>query len=226
MKKVLLVLIFFSFLIPIIGVSGETELKQFPVIETIDLLVNGTIPIRFNLSKDFDFVVVVIFHLDYDDPNYIPSEFAEGPALTNGIFICVENTGLLDFNITDNEGLTNLGFETTIFQDDKVPKATHVFTRFTFQRILPPFGLSYTSNDSFFITIQDDLTAAALDIDGIEVHIAGFKFETIILAESFNADFFLIDFLNNMALAFTQYWFVILAVCGVIIAVIKIFFFD
>lgn len=225
MKKILLALIFFSFLIPVIDVSGDTELKQIPVVETLDLLVNGSTPIRFNLSKDFDFVVVVIFHLDYDDPNYIPSEFAEAGPLPNGIFICVENTALLDFNITDNEGLTNLGFETTIFQDDKVPKATHVFTRFSFQRILPPFGLSYTSNDSFFITIQDDLTVAALDILEFEVHIAGFRFETIVLAESFTDDFFLINFLNNLALLLTQYWIVVLAVSGTIIVLIKIFFF-
>ena len=225
MKKILLVLILFSIITPITYVSGETELKQIPVIETLDLLVNGTTPVRFNLSKDFDFVVVVIFHLDYDDPNYIPSEFAEGPALANGIFICVENIGLLDFNITDNEGLTNLGFETTIFQDDKVPKATHVFTRFTFQRVLPPFGLSYTSNDSFFITIQDDLTAANLDIDELEVHVAGFRFEEVILAESFTDDMFLIQFLNNLALYLVQYWYVIVAVSAVGIVIIKVLWF-
>lgn len=225
MKKILLVMLLVFFIIPVTYGSATTELKQIPVVETLDLKVDGTTPVRFNLSKDFDFVVVIVIHLDYDDPNYVPSEFAEGPALTNGIFICVENTALLDFNITDNEGMTNLGYETTIFQDDKVPKATHVFTRFTFQRILPPFGLAYTSNDSFFITIQDDMTAANLDIDEFEVHVAGFRYETVVLAESSTSDFFLIDFLNNLALYLVQYWFVIVAVSAVIIVVIKILFF-
>ena len=225
MKKILLVLIVFVIFAPLTYVSGETELKQIPVVETLDLLVNGTTPVRFNLSKDFDFVVVIIFHLDYDDPNYIPSKFANGPVLANGIFICVENVGLLDFNITDNEGMTNLGYETTIFQDDKVPKATHVFTRFTFQRILPPFGLVYSSNDSFFITIQDDLTAANLDIDEFEAHIAGFRYETVVLAEGLTDDLFLISFLNNLALYLVQYWYVVVAVSAVGIVFIKVLFF-
>ena len=225
MKKLLLVLILFLFIIPITSGSSTTEPQQVPVIETIDLFVDGSTPIRFNLSKDFDFVVTIVFHLDYDDPNFIPSEFAEGPALTNGVFFGIENGPLVDFNITTNEGLTNIGVDTTIFQDDKVPKATHIFTRFNFQRILPPFGLAYTSNDSFYIIIQDNLTAAALDIERFVVHVAGFRFDEIILAESFTDEFFYIDFLNNLALYLAQYWIVILGVSAIIIILIKILFF-
>ena len=225
MKKVLLVLVLFLFLIPITDVSSTTEPQQIPVVETIDLFIDGSTPVRINLTKDFDYVMRLIFELEYDDPSFIGTEFAENGPLVNGICICVYNSPLLDFNITINDHFARVAYDTTVFHDDKDPKNTHIFSRFSFFKFSPPFGLSYTNNDSLFFIVQDDMTNATYDITHFEIQVEGFRLEEILLAESFDDGLYYIDFLNNLALFLAQNWVVVLGVSAIIIILIKILFF-
>lgn len=177
-----LIIIFFLIIFFLLVVSAaadinETDRKQLPLTESIDLLINGSTPIILNITKDFDFIGRIIFELDYDDPNYIGSEFAKDSALVNGISICVNNKSFFDFNITKNDHFPRIAYDTVIFQDDKQPAETHIYSRFSFHKFSPPYGLSYTSNSSFFIIIQDDMTDVSLAIVDFILEIQGFQWD-------------------------------------------------
>lgn len=232
MKKMFKLLIFYLAIIfltigtiPLISISADNSIPKLPLDDTVDLLINGSIPIRINLTKDFDFVTRIIIELDYDDPNYLGSNFAAAGPLTNGFCFCLEGESYFDFNITANDDFTHMSYDTTVFKDDKNPKVTHVYSRLSFWKIAPPYGLAITSNDSLFFIVQDDMTAAALAIIDFEINVQGFKFVTDIPAESFTDDLFIIEFLNNLALYLVQYWFIIVAVSAIVIVVIKVLFF-
>ncbi len=114
-------------------VDAETLPKQIPVIESLDLLVDGSVsPVTITLTQDFDVIMRFIFELEYDDPSFIGEEFAEAGPLTNGTCICVNGDSLFDFNITQNDDFMRMSYDTTVFHDDKEPKVTHVFTRLSF----------------------------------------------------------------------------------------------
>ena len=232
MKKMYKSLIFYSAIIfltlgtiPLMSISADNSISKLPLNETVDLLINGSIPVRVNLTKDFDFVTRLIIELDYDDPNYLGINFAAAGPLTNGVCFCVEGESLFDFNITVNDDFTHMSYDTTVFKDDKNPKVTHVYSRFSFWKIAPPYGLAITSNDSLFFIVQDDMTAGGLAILDFEINVQGFKFVTDIPAESFTDDLFLVEFLNNLALYLVQYWYIVVAVSAIGIVVIKVLFF-
>ena len=226
MKKLLLVLLLSFFIIPVTNVSSVTELRQIPVVEEIDLLVDGSItPITKGLSKTYSYISRIIIELDYDNDKFVGSEFAAGSALTNGTSILINGDPVFPNNITKNDQFFTLAFDVVQFTDEATPKETHIYTRLALSNVLPPFGLFYTNSSSLSFIVQDDLTAIGLAISEFEVTVAGFLYETVVLAESFTDDFFLIAFLNNLALYLAQYWIVILGTSAVIIILIKILFF-
>lgn len=226
MKKILLVVILLFFIIPVTYGSADTELKQVPVVEEIDLLVDGSItPITKSLTKTYNFISRVIIELDYDNANFVGSEFGAGAALTNGTSILINGDLVFPNNITTNDQFFTLAFDVVQFTDEATPKETHIYTRLALSTLLPPFGLVYAGASSLSFIVQDDLTDAGLAISKFQVVIAGSKFETVVLAESFTDDLFIIEFLNNLALYLVQYWFVIVAVSAIGIVVIKVLFF-
>ena len=181
-NKIKIIFFLIILFLPVVSIAAiadinDTDRKQFPLSETIDLLLDGSTPIRINLTKDFDFISRILFELGYDDPTFIGSEFAKGSALSNGICICVNNEPFFDFNITKNDHFPRIAYDTTIFQDDKQPAETHIYSRFSFSKFSSPYGLAYTSNSSFFVIIQDDMTAVSLAIVEFNLEIQGFRWD-------------------------------------------------
>jgi hypothetical protein len=81
---------YFLLVLIVITISSTTSISQQiikePVIEVLDLNVDGTSGVFVNISKNFDYIQRIIFHLDFVDNTFDWNVFAgESSALTNGI---------------------------------------------------------------------------------------------------------------------------------------------
>lgn len=164
--------------LPLFAVVGDdTEIAKIPLVETLDLRVDGSItPVTVALTKDYDYVGSLVFGLGYTDPAYVASEFAKGPALTNGTCMMVNNALFLDFNFTQNNDFGKIAYDMTVLHDDEDPEDTHIHARFNFD-LFCPGGLAISSDTSLFFLVQDDLTAAALAIVTFVVIVEGYQID-------------------------------------------------
>lgn len=164
----------------VIIASAETPRKQIPTAEIIDLILDGSItPVRKNLTKNYDFVTKIHLELDYEQTNWIPSDFAASDPLVNGTATISGDSPLFDSgNFTQNDKIYLVSDYTEFIQDDKTPKVTHIYGTINLFEMIPFYGISITSNDSLYFIVQDNLTAAAYAIVEFQVLIEGFRWDT------------------------------------------------
>jgi len=227
MNKILVLvgLLIFGLLFPITKSVAFDELEMavtIPLVETLDLRLDGSITsILVPLTRDFDYVLRIIFHLEFNDPNYVGSLWGEGAALANGTSIVVENVLLIDFNITQNKHLSHLAFDSIVIHDDADPKYTRIYTKMSFGEFCPN-GIRIATNESLYFIVQDDMTAAAHDVTEFTVIIEGFQIERQVAPKQYPVNPF--EYFNNWAIwALTQplVWLMILLSCAIIIYIFR-----
>ena len=199
-------------------ITAETPRKQLPRIETVDLLVDGSItPVRKNLTKNYDFVTKIHFELDYVQNQWIPSDFAASDPLENGTATISGNDLLFGSgNFTENDKVYYVSDSTAFIQDDKTPKVTHIYGIINLFEIMPIYGLAITSIDSLYFLVQDNLTAAVYAITEFQVLIQGFQWDTTKIDSPAATNLF--GWFNEVWLAITAESFWVLMVFLVVIA--------
>lgn len=173
-------------LVPLANAKAFDELSgavTIPLVETLDLQLDGSVtPILVPVTREFDYVLRIIFHLEYDDPLYIGTLWGEGAALANGTAIIIENVLLIDFNITQNRHLSHLAFDSNVIHDEGTPKFTRIYTKISFGEFCPN-GIRIATNESLYFIVQDDMTAAANDVTDFTVIVEGFQIEREAVAQ-------------------------------------------
>lgn len=175
---ILSLIIFSSVASATIVEENFVQRKQAPQAEIIDLILDGSInPVRKNLTKDYDFITKLHFELDYVQTDWIPSDFAASDALENGTATISENGPLFDGNFTQNDKVYLAADIAIVVQDDKTPKVTHVYGLINLFEIMPIYGLAFTTTDSLYFIVQDNLTAPVYAIVEFQVLVIGFKWD-------------------------------------------------
>lgn len=176
-KIVIFISIFFGLFLSTSMVFGGEVYS--PVVEKIDLLVDGSItPITKNLTTTFDYITHITIELDYDDPVWIGTEFGESTALVNGTQILYKGTSLLGENIKKNDHFIGYFEDTDIFQDDKSPAWTHTYAKINCKSF---FGqnLQISALTDLQFIVNDNITAVAIDIQEFEVYISGYTMSEV-----------------------------------------------
>lgn len=211
------------FSLPVQGQDNLAELRH-PVAEVLDLLINGTTPVLINTTADFQWISGVVWALDFTSNQIMFTSFAAGPALGIGIQVLHDGTSILgNGEITKNHEFGHTSFDVKILSDEAGTKNRILLARWNIQRVVPPQGIRFISNESFQILISDDLTDPALAITDFTITVAGFRIETVREGTSNKADFFLIDAVNWWGLFLYQNIFVLLGASASLIILIKIF---
>lgn len=173
MKRYFLVISFLLLSFFSVGfVFGDTW--QEPVVEVLDLDIDGSPAVFVNATKDFDYIMRVIFLLEFTDNQYNVDNFAgESSPLTNGINILFNEKSLLD-----NNNLTSLGsfmlpaYDVTILSDET--GSTHILSsRLTFAKYAPS-GLRMSALRPLAFHVQDDMTVLS-SIVQFTVTLEGYK---------------------------------------------------
>lgn len=213
MKKVVILL--FLFFIPTSSVMAQDifEENQYrkPITETLDLHVDGSIsPYLVNLTKTYDYISRVIWELDFTDNTLDFGEFAGSTALTNGTVLLYDGIGLND-PIKSIEDFAHHSYDLRVDTDDLSPEGRYVSCRFSFWKVVPPYGLKMKDGHTFQVEINDNISAIDCDF---ELHIQGFKDINIEpeISQDWLQDMFIFDnpvklvvapFLLPLALIFT-----------------------
>ncbi len=214
---------FFSIL-PVNDQNSITTEFIHPVAEVVDLLINGSIPILINVTRDFLFITVLIWTMDFVANTFKFTDFAAGNPLANGIQVLHEGTSILGNGaITTNEKFAHTSFDLQILTDEAGVKNRILLARWNIVNAVPPDGIRFVNNQSFQFLIEDDLTAVGLAITDFTVTIAGFRIETVIEKTSSITDWEQFSgIILWWALALQQNIFLVLATGGIMIIVIKI----
>ncbi len=179
--RVKIIIFFIIFLLPVASAAAninQADRKRIPVTEKIDLLTDGSInPVRKNITIGFDFITELHFELDYEQINWIPSDFGSGDPLENGTVIFVNDEPFFETNITTNDFFFFICDEVGFIQDDKEPKVTHIYGVINFFQMAFPNGLAYVDNSNLYFVIQDDLTHVDYSLVVFEVLIKGFQWD-------------------------------------------------
>ena len=148
------------------------RLNSIPVIEGIDLKVNIS---EIEVSKHFDFITRVIWHVQWQNPNPTWILFGGDAALTNGIQIKYIDDFVLDHGIIDNAHFGAVAYDTRLDQDLGGTKTNVLQSRLSFFRFTKDNrGLHLTNDKRFAIVVQDDLSSSGNDV--IEVHVEGWRY--------------------------------------------------
>lgn len=209
--------------LPVQGQETLSELRH-PVAEVLDLLINGTTPVLINTTADFHWISGVVWALDFTSNQIMFTSFAGGTALSIGIQVLHDGVSILgNGEITKNHEFGHTSFDVKILSDEAGTKNRILLARWNIQRVVPPEGIRFISNESFQILISDDLTAAGLFITDFTITVAGFRIETLRETIGIQTEFFLIDAFNWWAFFLYQNIFVLLGAAASLIVLIKIF---
>lgn len=205
-------------------INAEDIRKQIVLMEAVDLLVDGSInPVRKNLTRDYDFITKIHFELDYTQNVWIPSDFAASDPLENGTATLTEDGTLFGSgNFTKNDRVYFVSDFTTFVVDDKAPKITHIYGVINLFEIIPIYGLAYTSRNSLYFIVQDNLTAPAYAIIEFQVLIQGFKWdETKAAIQSFPDPFETFNIWALWILSNWGLWLLTIIALAVLIFIIR-----
>ena len=220
--KLSLILVILSFLVFNSTNITTGAIVKTPVIEKIDLMVDGSItPITKNLTETFHFITHMTLEMEYNDPNWIGTEFGKGTALTNGTCFLYKGSPFFYKNITENKQLYSFFSSVDRFTDDQDPKNVHVTAYLKFDRTFF-IQLPISSLTDLQIMIQDDLTSATYDLVEFELFIQGYTLETVI--ENTQKSPNLLMEIQDFAVGFMNeplWWIVLIIPSAVVIMLIR-----
>lgn len=145
---------------------------MIPVIEELNLTVDGSInPVLVNITKEFDYIMRIIWYLHWEENAIDYGEFGTGSALENGSCICYDGSSLNGYvkNIHD---FSHWAYDLRIDSDDRVPKSNHLVSRLSFFKMSPPYGLKIKDGHTFSVVINDNIPSYC---DDFAVTVQGFK---------------------------------------------------
>lgn len=147
---------------------------QIPVIEEIDLLVDGSIiPQVFTPNETALYWMRSVWSLHFIDASVDFTVWgADGGNLENGTSMFYDDINLLPGNITNTHDFVHTAYNLDWFQDDKTPKDNHFVSRYSFFRHTPN-GL-YMPDHTFRIIVADNITAEIHAIDHFKVYLQGY----------------------------------------------------
>ncbi|MHA2010529.1 MAG: hypothetical protein ACW980_24715 [Promethearchaeota archaeon] len=168
----------FLILLVLTATSTSTSTSQQfihePLVEILDLDVDGSTAVFVNISKGFDFVKRIIWNLDFATNAFETGKFADDTALTNGINIYYNDVSILDDdNITNNAKFSHTSYDIAIITSDKNPKERLLVSRWSFDKFTPE-GLKINSDRTLAFHIQDNISALA-SVDVFQVTIEGYS---------------------------------------------------
>ncbi len=146
-----------------------------PVIEPLDLIINGTGGVFVNITKDFDIVMRIIWHIDFAASFIDFGNFADDTALTNGLLVFYNDVSVLNGGgaIKRNDDLAHLGYDINILEDGRSPKDFTILGRLSFFKINVD-GLKIEPGKSLAFLVQDDMTALSSLVE-LEIFVEGYK---------------------------------------------------
>ena len=155
------------------SMSGSAA--ALPVMETLDLLVDGAPAVNVPVAGDYDYIARVIMTLRFDTSTLTWTEFGDETALTNGFFMVYNGINLgVDATVKNNGDLFRYGYDVNIEADQVAVANRVVSARWSFNK-WTPHGLGmWDAKDSFWFRIQDDMTALTT-VDELSATIQGWK---------------------------------------------------
>lgn len=195
-----------------------TSIIHYPVVETVDLLVDGSQTAQtINLTEDFDYVNRICFVLIWGENSSDYNQFGNHTdELENGTLIYYDNSQFFDA-ITCITSFTSFSYNLQILTDDKNPIENHLIAQISFDKFIDG-GLDVRVYDLQFI-VQDNNTAYA------STFIAQIQGEEIIEVpeeKSPSPNFF--DNINNFAVEFMKeplWWVWLLIPIAAVILLLK-----
>lgn len=175
-----LLLICFGLFFILPGNAQSRNIIQYniPIVETFDLLQDGsTTTYKTNISKSFDVVTKMNWVLNFDDNSLDWNNFAANDSsLGNGIYVNYDEGNMIDsnYNITNNWQLINLAYNSHHFTDDKNPVGQIIWV----QHLLTSFigsGIIIDDSHTISVWVQDDLTDVNLHITSFTVTFKGYQ---------------------------------------------------
>lgn len=145
---------------PITITAEGTSIIHYPVIETVDLLVDGSItPQIINYTSNFDTINRICFVLIWEENSIDYDQFGTHTShLENGTLITYKSLQL--FNPIDCiRCFTTFTYDVQILKDDKNPIENHLTARISFNNFVEG-GLDVRAYDLQFV-VQDNNTLYA-----------------------------------------------------------------
>ena len=136
-----------------------------PILETIDLKVNGSINIQYlNQTPDtFSYIYRIIWVLHWENNVIDYDDFCNlDDGLINGTLILFNNIPL-NSPIKDIHHFSHTSYDLTISTDDKNPKDNHLVSRLSFDKFIPG-GLDVRDNQNLTFAIRDEINASVCDV--------------------------------------------------------------
>ena len=182
-KIVLFTFLCFSFLLPsfntntnmVIAHSDSEVLIYTPIVETLDLKVDGSSTVFVNISYAFSYVARIIWQFEFFDLLINWEGFDSGSALSNGINVFYNDISVIGQVIKTNAGFSRSSYDVSLQRDDRNPNANILSSRYSFDKFIPG-GLQITDTKTLSFQIMDDLLTRSAIIqfqvtaEGYQVH--------------------------------------------------------
>lgn len=170
---VIITLALLTFLTPTIARTRADTLIKIPVVEELDLLVDGSItPQHFTPNESVTMWMRGVWVVEFIDNALNFSGWGAGNSLTNGTAMRYDTTNLIIENITHLHQLGHESYDFSIISDDKNPKGNHITSRYSFFRFVP--GGLFMNGHTLTLIVSDNQTAAEYAIDTFEIHLEGY----------------------------------------------------
>ncbi len=166
-----------------LAISDPYDLQYIPLSEKLNFDVAGSLatPIILNASTSFDIISHFIITLTYQSTTFVIGDFADQPALTNGLLIKYNNKNLLNNDtIKSNSDLNQYSDAFNRIYDDSSPHYIQLTSEYIF---LDLHELIITSSANLQFYIQDDITAIT-SISEFSVFIKGYEYTTYAVGAS------------------------------------------
>lgn len=153
--------------------STPTSANLSPVIETLDLMVDGAITTQFinQTPNTFSFIQRIIYGIHWENNAIDLDDFGnlEG-GLVNGTKIFFDNLLLVTF--FDIHDFAHVAYDLTIMTDDKNPVDNHLAVRLSFDKFIPG-GLDVRANQNLTFSVQESINDTV--VDDFEVTLEGYS---------------------------------------------------
>jgi len=212
-----LFLIFVSIICTTNSVAGPSTI-HYPVVETVDLLVDGSItPQTISLTDDFHYVNRIGFVMIWEENSIDYDQFGNHTdELENGTLIYYNNSQIFNA-ITCIRCFTSFSYDIQILKDDKNPIENHLSARVSFNNFVEG-GLDVRTYDLQFI-VQDNNTLYA---STFIVQIQGEKIIEVVDEKAPRPN--LLDNINNFAIEFMKeplWWVWLLIPLAAVVLIIR-----
>lgn len=149
------------------------SLIQIPVVEEIDLLVDGSItPQHFTPNDSVTVWMRGMWVVEFIDNSLNFSGWGAGNTLVNGTALRYDSINLITENITMLHQLGHESYDFDVKSDDKNPKGNHITSRYSFWKYVPD-GL-FMNGHTLTLIVSDNQTAATYALDTFEIHLEGY----------------------------------------------------